>query len=166
MEPLSKDTISLDFAGTGKGQAEFLLAHFACKCNFPSHSSLKLLFFDLHLCFSHVPQVSLDNFLYSFFYGLHLKQCFQICTLVTVLSLQVCCFSPSRPGGRSPMQMGEEAISCFCMYPSFRKATTNTLIRVNKRRKSLSALPSNGGACNDEILLVLLHDCFIARPQL
>lgn len=154
-----KTTVSLRFAGTGKGQAEFLLAHLACKCNFPSCSSLKLFPRDLHSCFFPAPQVSLDNFLYSFFHGWHLKQCFQSRAPLTVLSLQAYCFSLSSPGGRSGASpCGWVKRHLLLLYVSFllQSCVKHSDQGGQKRRKTLSALASDGGACDDETLLVIL----------
>lgn len=109
----SPQTLSLGFAGTGKGQAEFFLAHFACKCNFPSCSSLKLLFPGLaFVYFSHAAQVSLISVFIPFFYhGMHLKQCFhsQPTPCAVAPGLLLLAFKPWRGMRSEPLQMGEEA---------------------------------------------------------
>lgn len=141
------------------------LAHFACKCNFPSCSSLKLLFPGLaFVYFSHAAQVSLINAFIPFSFMGCISSSAVIPSPLPVLSLQACCFSRSSPGGRcgaSPCRWERRRL--LLLYPPSCKAAMRALIRVDKRSKSLSALAGSVGAGEDETLPVLLRGCLVAE---
>lgn len=155
--------------GVGKDKLRFFLAHFACKCNFPSCSSLKLLFPGLaFVYFSHAAQVSLISaFIPLFSMGCIPSSAF-IPSPLPVLSLQACCFSHLSPGGKmwsEPLQMGEEAAPAS-VSSLLQSSDESFDRRGQEEQKSLSALAGSVGARQDEMRTSLsLFSCVAEELQ-